>query len=131
MSIDFFGNFSDYMSNDETVFNCSFTLVCATLSMLSPSMFLPVDNIFKLLQKFIAEECNPKKYWGRVTVTLFVLLHAVEEDPLLLRLEDIISEPLNWLSRYSLKVISSLIFAGQSSVSSQEGWTVSNALIFP
>ena len=81
---------------------------------MSPSMFLPLDNFYKLLEKFIADVgylflhsqlyfksyCDLGRYWGRAAIVLFVLLNSVEEEQLLMRLEDLIPDPLNWLSRY-------------------------------
>ncbi|VDO96544.1 unnamed protein product [Heligmosomoides polygyrus] len=98
-SIDFFAAYSDYSSDCvDSALNHSVYAVVTALSCMAPAMYRPVDNIFQLLQNCLSDEkISVAVKLKRSAPLLFSILNNVAEEKLLMRAEQMIKEPLDWL----------------------------------
>ncbi|KJH43862.1 hypothetical protein DICVIV_10124 [Dictyocaulus viviparus] len=97
-SIDFFAAYSVYIANcsESSLSHSVFTAVIA-FSCMAPAMYRPVDTIFCLLQNCMDEDTSFTLKLKRCVPLLFSILNNVAEEKLLMRIEQIIDNPLEWL----------------------------------
>ncbi|ETN87260.1 hypothetical protein NECAME_00119, partial [Necator americanus] len=114
-SIDFFAAYSEFsMESSDSALSHSVFAVVTTLACMVPAMYRPVDSVFQLFQNSIDNEgitLNVKL--KRSVPLLFSIFNNVAEEKLLMRIEQMMEKPLEWLvgSIYDLLLSSSLIAA--------------------
>ncbi|EYC33532.1 hypothetical protein Y032_0002g846 [Ancylostoma ceylanicum] len=99
MSIDFFAAYSEFSTEcSESAFNHSVFAVVTTFACMAPAMYRPVDGVFHLLQNSVAHEDIPLSVRLKQSVPLlFAIFNNVAEEKLLMRIEQKIEKPLEWL----------------------------------
>ncbi|KAK5967562.1 hypothetical protein GCK32_009085, partial [Trichostrongylus colubriformis] len=100
-SVDFFAAYSEYSTDcSESALNHSVYAVVTSFSCMAPAMYRPVDSILQLLQSSMMDEniSLPLKLKRSVPL-LFSVLNNVAEEKLLMRAEQMLSDPLDWLVR--------------------------------
>ncbi|KAJ1370700.1 hypothetical protein KIN20_032490 [Parelaphostrongylus tenuis] len=111
-SIDFFAAYSEYSTDcSELVFNHSVFAVVTAFSCMVPAMYRPVDSVFYLLQNCIDKNSSLDLKLKRSVPLLFSILNNVAEEKLLMRVEQIINSPLEWLVQriYGLLLLSTTL----------------------
>ncbi|KAK6031856.1 hypothetical protein OSTOST_01978, partial [Ostertagia ostertagi] len=100
-SVDFFAAYSDYSTDcSESALSHSVFAVVSAFSCMAPAMYRPVDNVFQLLQGSIVNEDIPLAVKLKQSVPLlFAILNNVAEEKLLMRAEQMLASPLEWLAR--------------------------------
>ncbi|KAE9418072.1 hypothetical protein Angca_007749, partial [Angiostrongylus cantonensis] len=97
-SIDFFAAYSEYSTDcPESALNHSVFAVVTAFSCMVPSMYRPIDSIFFLLKNCIDKSSSLDSKLKRSVPLLFSILNNVSEEKLLMRIEQIMNSPLEWL----------------------------------
>ncbi|VDL71212.1 unnamed protein product [Nippostrongylus brasiliensis] len=98
-SIDFFAAYSEYSSGcSESTLTHSVYAVVTAFSCMAPSMYRPVDSVFRLLYSSISDETILLSVKLKRSVPLlFSILNNVAEEKLLMRAEQMIDDPLTWI----------------------------------
>ncbi|KAL6722457.1 hypothetical protein Aduo_017582 [Ancylostoma duodenale] len=99
MSIDFFAAYSEFSTECcESALSHSVFAVVTTFACMAPAMYRPVDSVFQLFQNSVDNEDIPLSTRLKQTVPLlFAIFNNVGEEKLLMRIEQMIEKPLEWL----------------------------------
>ncbi|RCN50992.1 hypothetical protein ANCCAN_02779 [Ancylostoma caninum] len=99
MSIDFFAAYSEFSTEcSESALSHSVFAVVTTFACMAPAMYRPVDGVFQLFQNSVTNEDIPLSTRLKQSVPLlFAIFNNVGEEKLLMRIEQMIEKPLEWL----------------------------------